>query len=445
MNVGNAGPTPPSAIRLSRPVPGRWSRQPPRLPDALRENPASDLRPFVSSSHVHRSAADVKRLRGQDRHRRADWCIQPGKGRLSGRTASGKTTCSSSVLGSSSRRSAQSPRNRGLLTPTFRRAHARLGRRPLRRGEQHVRQRRQLETGSPWVPSSSQSTRHRGRTRPLDDRRAHSPARGGGGIHTRSPSRLVLGGLCFAPETHLPIAALSGGQKCRAALAKLMIQEADLLLIESLQPPGHPGHPRPREVPGGYHGAAVFVFPRPPVREGWWTISPTSTCPGPGLPCPTPTSPSPCNRHSKRNARVRETTRVDAAQVRVCRRGQTPTYSRSAQAAGGSRPSIAGAHRQGDERDQQARGAWHWTSSGLECGRHVCCGRPVCARPRRLVLLTDGPEVYRGQKIGIIGHYGVGKTTLLKMAMNRVPWMPARSGCSRASTSAPKTRALGPE
>ncbi|HSW43941.1 MAG TPA: ATP-binding cassette domain-containing protein, partial [Phycisphaerae bacterium] len=80
-----------------------------------------------------------------------------------------------------------------------------------------------------------------------------------GGYDYEVTVREVLGGLGFSPADYdLPIAALSGGQKCRAALAELLLQEADLLLLD--EPTNHLDIEATRFLErflAGYHGAAV--------------------------------------------------------------------------------------------------------------------------------------------------------------------------------------------
>ncbi len=59
-----------------------------------------------------------------------------------------------------------------------------------------------------------------------------------GGYTYRTRVREVLGGLGFEPRDYeLPVSALSGGQKCRASLAKLLLQDTDLLLLD--EPTNH--------------------------------------------------------------------------------------------------------------------------------------------------------------------------------------------------------------
>ncbi|MCP4246109.1 MAG: ATP-binding cassette domain-containing protein [bacterium] len=82
---------------------------------------------------------------------------------------------------------------------------------------------------------------------------------GGYGFQTRINE--ILGGLGFALSDHsLPIGVLSGGQKCRAALGKLLLQDRQLLLLD--EPTNHLDLEATRWLEkflAGHHGGAVIV------------------------------------------------------------------------------------------------------------------------------------------------------------------------------------------
>jgi len=88
---------------------------------------------------------------------------------------------------------------------------------------------------------------------------ARFEAAGGYDCHTRINE--VLGGLGFSQaDRSLPIAALSGGQKCRVALAKVLLQAANLLLLD--EPTNHLDMQATAWLEkwlAGYPGSAVII------------------------------------------------------------------------------------------------------------------------------------------------------------------------------------------
>lgn len=91
--------------------------------------------------------------------------------------------------------------------------------------------------------------------------RLHAEFEAGGGYTYEVRIREVLGGLGFQPEEyHHRIAALSGGQKCRASLARMLLNNADMLLLD--EPTNHLDIDATRWLEkylAASHGGAVII------------------------------------------------------------------------------------------------------------------------------------------------------------------------------------------
>ncbi len=244
----------------------------------------------------------------------------------------------------------------------------------------------------------------------------------------------VLGGLGFGPADYdLPVAALSGGQKCRAALARLLLQEARFLLLD--EPTNHLDIDAVRWLEkflAGHHGGAVIISHDRYLldRLAERTIELSA---GPGGGGRVTSYPGNYSNY----ARARE----------LRRRTQLREYERDQAFIAKEREFIA-RHLAG-QRTKEAQGRRTRLQRRLEAGEFVV-ERPGARRDVKLdfgtdrdrkargtllfqteavrkqygekVLFTDlDLAVYRGQRLGITGPNGTGKTTLLKMLMGLVP------------------------
>ncbi|HRX86156.1 MAG TPA: ABC-F family ATP-binding cassette domain-containing protein [Phycisphaerae bacterium] len=93
-----------------------------------------------------------------------------------------------------------------------------------------------LHAVSDAIAADTDPQRHEALLRDYD--RLHAQIETSGGYRQTERIGEVLGGLGFSKEDgDLPVRVLSGGQKCRAALAKMLLRDDDLLLLD--EPTNH--------------------------------------------------------------------------------------------------------------------------------------------------------------------------------------------------------------
>jgi len=246
-----------------------------------------------------------------------------------------------------------------------------------------------------------------------------------GGYSYRTRIQEVLGGLGFAPsEFTKPVSALSGGQKCRAALAKLLLQEADLLLLD--EPTNHLDLDATRWLEkflASYRGAVVVVshdrYLLDRVTSKTIELENRRVCVYPGG----------YSRYVEakrvRMLTIERTYQKQQAFLRHEREfidkyiaGQRGKQAR------GRRTRLERMAKQGQLLEQPAAHRETITpqfAAPERGGDMVLRCEHACKRYGSTVLFEDlNLELQRGEKVGIIGPNGAGKTTLLKMAIGQV-------------------------
>ncbi len=249
-------------------------------------------------------------------------------------------------------------------------------------------------------------------------------AAGGYGYEVRV--REVLGGLGFREADHaLPIAALSGGQKCRAALARLLLQEADLLLLD--EPTNHLDIEATRFLErflAGYHGAAVIVsHDRYLLDRVVDKIADLDQRRIAVYPCAYSDFAEAKRIRQMTAERAFEKQQEWLKHQREYAERVKADKSRAAQARG-RLTRLARMEREGQvlERPTAARRrmALRFTQTDRAGDMVLRCEGVRKAYGETVLFDNFNIEIFRGEKIGIIGPNGVGKTTLLKMAMRQV-------------------------
>ncbi|MBN2560355.1 MAG: ABC-F family ATP-binding cassette domain-containing protein [Phycisphaerae bacterium] len=256
--------------------------------------------------------------------------------------------------------------------------------------------------------------------------RLHAQFETRGGYNYEVRMREILGGLGFVPDDYnKPVDILSGGEKCRAALARMLLEDADFLLLD--EPTNHLDINATRWLEkyiAAHHGGAVII------SHDRYLLDRVATK---------------IVEIEAHNTTVYPTNYTGYAQAKRIRQLQAVRqYQRQSRWVAHQRDYIDRA-RYAKDSAKQARGRQKLlnrmeadgkvlkkpegraSKMKLRFTQHEQGGEMVvrCEGAAKgfdgVTLIKDLDfEMTRGEKVGIIGPNGVGKTTLLRMLLGQV-------------------------